>query len=72
MTICFESSYDAARFFAKCMYKGECKDNTLPIWDEVHMICNFTQIEVKGRLGVEETEALLKEKKVKYKWVSQY
>ena len=72
MTICFEDNYNAAKFFAKCMYKGSCKDNTFPVWDEVRMICNFTQVEVKGYMSVPEAEAFLKEKKVKYKWVSQY
>ncbi len=72
MTICFDSNYHAKQFFAKCLYRGDLKDNTTPIFNSVKMDMLFKQATVEASMDVQDVEKLLQSKKVKYRWISQF
>ena len=73
MTICFKNSAEAAKFFSRCLFEKTCeRDRVNWNFSEVKMSTLFPQIEVKGKMSVQEVEDLLNYNKVKFEWVSEY
>ena len=72
MTICLENNWETKKFYARCMFKGTLKDNTLPIFRAIHQTMNFTQVCVETDLTTVEIEKLLHKNHVLFRWVSEY